>query len=342
MPKILPMSEKMYTLVKFLPVVLLIIGTPYVFAAEDSDTEFCTEYQAGNINVNVKMNADGSVDYSLCYDKASCSATNDESNVIHVCGNDIKKYGAIKYFIATRDETPVADLEAGKSGWQFGGIDLSNPFSPKLSLEKINGLTPGSYRLAMEFCDIKGANCNENNPTYINFRIVGNLDIMTETSTYTVNAGDEESPFYTSGTKWDFIDEANEDSRVPVYVSAFAGNGIDLLCAIGQKYTLDLDQGLIAYTSETGKTQITFPKTIGESGIDTIWISHDSEEAISGNSVKKNVSLKSQISIKFKADSPERLYTVATASNMKSIVLGRKIYITGIATPNKIILLHII
>ena len=166
-------------------------------------------------------------------------------------------------------------------------------------MNKIRGLAPGSYRLVIDFYE-KNGNLDAKARTYINFRIQGNLDVMTQTSAYTVNAGDEKSPYYTSGTKWTFVDKALAGTRVPVYVSAFADGEVDLLSAIGQTYTLSLAAGMTAYTSKIGDTQVTWPKTVGASGIDTIWVYQD----LSGMTTtpeEKVVTLKSRAKIKFYA-----------------------------------------
>ncbi|MBR2074088.1 MAG: fibro-slime domain-containing protein [Fibrobacter sp.] len=263
--------------------------------------------QTSGLNANGKKNSDGTTSYSVCYDKSgdgSCAsvalgqAGGGDGGTVHACDEAIKQYGTLKYKITTRAGQEIATLEA-KTGWQYGGIDVGNPFKPIVNTDKINGLAPGSYRLVIDFYDLSG-NLDEKARTYINFRIKGNLDVMTQTSTYTVNAGDEKSPFYASGSKWTFVGEGLAGSRVPVYVSAFADGGVDLLSAVGQKYTLVLDKGMTAYATKTGETPITWPKTIGESGIDTIWI-YQGLDGLTTNPEEKTVSLKSQAKIKFYA-----------------------------------------
>jgi len=128
----------------------------------------------------------------------------------------------------------------------------------------------------------------------------GNLDVMTQTSTYVVNAGDEASTFYKNGTKWEFVGKGLAGSRVPVYVSAFADGGVDLMSAVGQKYTIVLDKGMTAYTTKTGDTQVTWPRTVGPSGIDTIWI-YQGLDGMNASPEEKSVSLKTAAKIKFYA-----------------------------------------
>ena len=263
--------------------------------------------QTSGLNASGTKNSDGSVSYNICYDESgdgSCASLagvggGSSSGEVHACGKDVGNYGTLKYSIFTRGGEKKADLKSGQSGWQYGGIDLSNPFSPKVLADKISGLAPGSYRLVIDFCDKQG-NCNANARTYISFRIKGNLDVMTQTSTYTVNAGEEKSNVYASGTKWVFVDKGLAGSRVPVYVSAFADGGVDLLSAIGQTYTLNLAAGMVAYTSRFGDTKVTWPKTVGASGIDTIWVSQGLD-GMTTNPEVKTVSLKSQAKITFYA-----------------------------------------
>ena len=186
--------------------------------------------QTSGLNANGKKNSDGSVNYSVCYDKSgdgSCASValgqsgGGDGGTIHACDEAIKQYGTLKYKITTRAGQEIAALESGKSGFQYGGIDISNPFKPIVNTDKINGLAPGSYRLVIDFYDVSG-NLDEKARTYINFRIKGNLDVMTQTSVYTVNAGDEKSPYYASGSKWTFVGEGLAGARIPVYVWAKA------------------------------------------------------------------------------------------------------------------------
>ena len=267
--------------------------------------------QTSGLSTTVKDNDVYGISYGICYDQSgdgSCASValgqaGGGDGTIHACGAEIAAFGNLKYRITTRAGVEVATLESGKAGWQYGGIDLSNQFSPKVNTEKINGLAPGSYRLVIDFCDANGA-CNEKARTYINFRIKGNLDVMTQTSTYTVNAGDEKSPHYASGSKWIFVDKGLAGSRVPVYVSAFADGGVDLLGAVGSRYSLILDERLVAYTTKNGGMQVTWPRTINETGVDTIWVTAPLD-ALTTSPTEFSVSLKSSARIKFYATSEE-------------------------------------
>ena len=263
--------------------------------------------QTTGLSTTSTNNSDGSVNYNLCYDKSgdgSCASvalgqSGQSKDAVHACGKDIEKYGSLKYRITTRAGEEKATLTAGASGLQYGGFDLSDQFNPKIYPEKINKLSPGSYRLVIEFCNKNGM-CEEKSKTYINFRVKENLDVMTQDSRYVVNAGDEVSIFYKSGTTWKFAGKGLAGSRVPVYVSAFADGEVDLLGAIGQTYTLSLAAGMTAYTSMIGDTQVTWPKTVGASGIDTVWVSQGLD-GLTTTPEEKVVTLKSRAKIKFYA-----------------------------------------
>ena len=265
--------------------------------------------QSSGLSANAIDNGDGSVDYNICFDQSgdgSCAAValgsaGGGSATIHACGGEIgSKVGkTLKYTITTRSGELKATLSPGQSGWQYGGFDLSNPFQPKVNKDKINNLAPGSYRLVIDVCDAQGA-CDAKARTYINFRIKGNLDVMTQDSKYVVNAGDEKSDFYDNNTVWKYVGKGLGGGRVPVYVSAFADGGVDLLGAVGQKYTLLLDAGMEAYTSKTGDAKVTFPKAVGPSGIDTIWVYQDLA-GMTTSPETKSVKLKSEALIEFYA-----------------------------------------
>ncbi len=267
--------------------------------------------QTTGLSTTATKNSDGSESYGICYDRSgdgSCASValgSGSSNpfIVHACGSDIGQYGALKYKITTRSGLDVAILTSGQSGWQYGGIDLSDPFNPKVNKDKIVGLAPGSYRLVIDFYN-KDGTVDPKARTYINFRIAGILDVMTQASTYTANVGDEKSPYYAVGTKWRFVGNGLAGSRVPVYVSAFADGEVDLLSAVGSHYSLILDEGLVAYTTKNGSTQVTWPKTINETGIDTIWVTAPLD-ALTTSPTEFRVRLKSSAKINFYATAEE-------------------------------------
>ena len=266
--------------------------------------------QTSGLTASGAKQSDGTTKYEVCYEESgdgSCAsvalgkaaASGSEGPVI-LCGGNISSKGSLKYSITTRAGEHKADLVSGQAGYQYGGINIADPFNPIINTDKITGLAPGSYRLVIDFYKTGSATPEEKARTYISFRIKGNLDVMTQTSVYTVNAGDEKSEFYKNGDKWEFVGEGLAGSRVPVYVSAFADGGVDLLGAVGQTYTLILDKGMTAYTSMMGDATVSWPRTIGPSGIDTVWV-YQGLDGLSTNPEEKTVSLKTAAKIKFYA-----------------------------------------
>ena len=264
--------------------------------------------QTSGLTASGQKQSDGTTKYNMCYERSgdgTCASValgqaGGGDGTVSECGAGINTYGNLVYSITTRAGEKKGDLVSGQAGYQWGGINIEDPFNPIINAEKINGLPPGSYRLVIDFFDKQKNAIDSTARTYISFRIKGNLDVMTQTSIYTVNAGDEKSDVYADGTKWEFVGEGLAGSRVPVYVSAFADGGVDLLGAIGQTYTLTLDKGMIAYTSMMGDATVTWPRTIGPSGIDTVWV-YQGLDGLSTNPEEKIVSLKSQATIKFYA-----------------------------------------
>ena len=264
--------------------------------------------QTSGLTASGEKQSDGTTKYNMCYERSgdgTCASvalgqSGGGDGTVSECGAGIKTYGDLRYSITTRAGEKKGELTSGQAGYQWGGINIEDPFNPIINAEKINGLPPGSYRLVIDFFDKQKNALDTTARTYISFRIKGNLDVMTQTSVYTVNAGDEKSDFYDNGAKWEFVGEGLAGSRVPVYVSAFADGGVDLLGAVGQTYSLVLDKGMTAYTSETGDGVVSWPRSIGPSGIDTVWV-YQGLDGLTTNPEEKTVSLKSQAKIKFYA-----------------------------------------
>lgn len=118
------------------------------------------------VDFSMKQNDDGSLTFDIC-EKRSSGATCSDLLVDSVACNE-EIVGDIKYSIVKRTMDPVpdceqcADLPTGQIS--FGGIDLTNPKVPRVSVDKIVGLAPGEYRLLFTI-DQKMA--------YYTFRIVG-------------------------------------------------------------------------------------------------------------------------------------------------------------------------
>ena len=215
----------------------------------------------------------GGISYEVCWEKAGdsdCAAVamgsgGASGGTQRFCGKDIETAlgaGVISYYITTRGGDKIADLPGGRV-W-YGGFDLTDPYNPKINTNKVGGLNPGAYRLVVEI---------QGKKTYVNFRVKGNLDIVNQTVTYQPVTGDSVSTFYKPGTKWEFVDKALAGTRVPLYVSAVVDGDIDLLSAAGQNYSLTVAAGMNVYTTKDGNETAVFPRTIGETGVDTVWAS---------------------------------------------------------------------
>lgn len=215
----------------------------------------------------------GGISYEVCWEKSGdsdCAAVamgsgGASGGTQRFCGKDIETAlgaGVISYYITTRGGDKIADLPGGRV-W-YGGFDLTDPYNPKINTNKVGGLNPGAYRLVVEI---------QGKKTYVNFRVKGNLDIVNQTVTYQPVTGDSVSTFYKPGTKWEFVDKALAGTRVPLYVSAVVDGDIDLLSAAGQNYSLTVAAGMNIYTTKDGNEAAVFPRTIGETGVDTVWAS---------------------------------------------------------------------
>ena len=285
---------------------------------------------ANDVTFTERKNNDGSVTYDACLDQngsLTCASIASGQQTIHACGSNIKKYGkTLAYSITDRSGNELLKLKSGVSGAQYGGIYLANPYVPKINVDKISGLDPGSYRLAIDVCDKKDG-CHRG--TYVNFRVSGSLDVVTKNVSFLPIVDEEKNSYYKEGTKWTYVGEGLAGKRVPVYVSALMGNEVDLNSAVGQSYTLTLDQDAVAYTSEKGDTKVTWPRKVGKSGIDTVWIYIDRSKVSSMKVV--SVTLKSSAKIKFVADEKDLRIRERALQNtgLTFSVSGREIQIRG-------------
>ena len=185
------------------------------------------------------------------------------------CGGNIETN--VSYSITTRKgENPAgcSDCAALTLGQVVhGGIDLTNPKIPVVYPEKIIGLAPGSYRLVIEV---------EGKKTHYNFRVKGNLGIVSSDVVFD-NVDGEES-VYASGTKWKFVGKGLAGTRVPIYISAPDGQGgVDLISAPNQSYTLTLSAGVTLYKTNDKVNDVTpltvpYSGVVNPTGIDTLWL----------------------------------------------------------------------
>jgi len=284
------------------------------------------------LSATENKNSDGSSTYELCYDKGgtlSCAEIATGQKAVHACGKDIRKLDkSLSYSIVNASGKTVASLTSGASGAQYGGIFLENAYAPKVDVSKIAGLEPGLYNLAINVCDPTG-DCVPG--VRISFRVNSSLDVVTKTSSYKVAAGEEKSNVYESGTSWKFVGEAQAGTLVPVYVTTVTDKDIDLLSGAGQTYTLKLSEGLIAYADKAGKTKAKFPRTVGSTGIDTIWVTMDKSEVSS--TTEASVTLKSEAKITFTVEGEGESIrkVVAKRSPVAFSVEGRVLHIKGAA-----------
>lgn len=217
-------------------------------------------------------NPDSSVskEYEFCWNETgdgSCAAAlgGSSGSSTECCGAAIESTCGqlINISLTRRDGTIVpggsaADLAA--SGVYFGGIDLTNRYSPVINIGHMQGLSPGTYKLVVTI---------GNKSTYITFRISGSLDVVTR---------DAIDPDNKSKT-WKFVSTAMAGVKIPIYVSSIADPGtgaleLDIEGAVGQAYSLTTSSGLNLYASEDSDVILTpadFPRSIGEGGVDTLW-----------------------------------------------------------------------
>lgn len=221
--------------------------------------------QKTGLSYKVKSGSATGKDYELCWNETgggSCSAAlGGTSGSVEKCGKDIDK--TINFMLTRRDGTVVpggttADFASGTRF--FGGIDVTSRHTPKIIVESMQGLSPGSYKFVMMI---------DSKSTYITFRISGSLDVVTR------DAIDPDDKTKT----WKFMDAAMAGVKIPVYVSSIADPGtgaleLDIEGAVGQAYSVKTSPGLNLYASEDSDVILTatdFPRSIGAGGVDTLW-----------------------------------------------------------------------
>jgi fibro-slime domain-containing protein len=218
-------------------------------------------------------NPDNSVskEYEFCWQETgdgSCAAAlgGSSGSSTECCGAAIENTCGQKIDISLtrRDGTivpggSVADL--ADTAVYFGGIDLTNRYSPVINMGHMQGLSPGTYKLVVTI---------GNKSAPIQFRISGSLDVVTR---------DAINPEKTSQT-WGFVSSAMAGTKIPIYISSIAdpGNGgnleLDIEGAAGQTYSLTTSKGLNLYADSSSDVILAasdFPRTIESSGIDTLW-----------------------------------------------------------------------
>lgn len=306
-------------------------GTLQVGATYDLDIFFCDRRTTmSNVRIKTNMyivqksglsatpspkNPDGSISYDICYEVSggnSCAAAmagNDQASSVE-CGANISM--PIEYYVVNRAGDTVAaypEISGKPSVANLPGVNLSSPGAPSINPEKIGGLPPGNYKLMIVVGGKK---------TFIKFRVKGNVDIVSTDVVYTPIEGDDAIDAYPAGTVWKFVGNALAGSRTPVYISAVSDADIDLVSAVGQSYSLQIDAGVIAYTSKDGDAVATFPRVIGPTGVDTIWL----EVPLAGltaNPEAKNIGVKTLVPINFYAPEIKFVRDVVTNDSGKVV-----------------------
>jgi len=182
------------------------------------------------------------------------------------CGDEIDAEIAYEIHRRTPDENGNTLVEALAPGQiHHSTINLTNPKNPTIDLNGVTGIAPGSYRL---YVIVNGKK------EYLNFRIRGNLGVVTEDVTF-FNT-DNDVSVYRTGTTWKFEDKGVASLRVPVYISAPDGQGgVDLASAKDQTYALTISSGELYESNDPAAEPIfgTYSGKIDETGIDTLWVS---------------------------------------------------------------------
>ena len=226
--------------------------------------------QSTGITIDTKPLGEGNLELDICVltsgggDCASVLAGTDGGS--EKCGLNIQTQ--VDFKIVTRKKEPVQGCGDCSALTPYtvnhGGIDLTTPQVPKFNQEKITGLPPGTYYLAITV---------DGKTAYHKFKVKGNLDIVTTDVEFPNTDGD--ANIYPAGTKWKFEGMGLAGTRIPIYVSAPDDQGtVDLASAANQAYTLTLSAGAILYKNKDDQTPLSVPYNgkIDENGIDTLWV----------------------------------------------------------------------
>ena len=221
--------------------------------------------------------------YNVCYaetgDGSCASAISGQSEEIEYCGDEIVKAGLPITYTLVKGNTITSPAEFADvaGGVHNCGIDLSNPVAPKIDKDNICGLGGGRYTL---FINIKGKS-----KKVATFRMTGDVDVVYANATVVDTTG---AP---TGAKINLKTTAMAGDKVPVYISnvAPADNGVEVSPedAVGVEYTLSADKVVAIYVKEydkvAGKDTLVrlssgTKRVIGESGIDTVYVTVDMDD----------------------------------------------------------------
>lgn len=221
-----------------------------------------------------KADKNGFVPFEICWEKSgggTCAdvalgSAGSAGEVTKACGADIEKYVTtpVKYVLVNKDSSVLEELTEKKV--YHGGIDLTNRFDPKINTAKLNGLAPGSYKLWIYI---------DGSKTSISLRVKGNLEVVNRNTKYAPAKGDEvvDPKCFSSGATWKFEGKVLAGTRFPMYVSAYSTDEglMDPLSAVGSSYSLNIP-GVNIYNNMKDSTKAKFPRTIGDCGVDTIYV----------------------------------------------------------------------
>ena len=226
--------------------------------------------QSTGITIDSKPVGEGTLELDICVlrngggDCASVLAGTYGS--YEECGDQIST--GVDYSILTSKKQTVQNCGDCSALTPYtithGGIDLTNPKVPKFNQEKITGLAPGTYYLAITV---------DGKTAYHKFKVKGNLDIVTTDVEFPNTDGD--ANIYPAGTKWKFEGMGLAGTRLPIYISAPDDQGtVDLASAANQAYTLTLSAGAQLYKNKDDQAPLSVPYhgMINETGIDTLWV----------------------------------------------------------------------
>jgi len=256
-------------------------GDGLIFVAD-----YVIDYETRNsYNLLIKVcdrGTPGAVEDSLCVTgtvNVVVTDMNEMPFIERIPDLTIDEHTAVGIVVATVSAT---DPENGPLSFSFGGGNDGLPFAINSSTGIItvnediefDDLVTNPFVIRVDATDADGLRAATVVTITINeIEDEKPLDIVSRwCATYYGDA----SAYYGYGTEWCLYNEAELYERIPIYVSVLEdGWSVDLQRAAGRQYTLNLEDGLVAYTDQFGYEEMVFPRTIDASGIDTVWLYYD-------------------------------------------------------------------
>ena len=224
--------------------------------------------QSTGITIDSKPVGEGTLELDICamtIGGGDCAAAVAGLSDSEECGDNIT--AEVSYKILTRNREPVpgcGDCDAlTPYTINHGGIDLTNPKVPRINQDKITGLAPDVYNLAITLAG---------KTVYHKFKVKSLVGVASSDVEFVNIDGDPSA--YPTGTKWLFTANAIAGTRIPIYVSVVDQEFIDLIYAQGQSYTLTLSSGATLYRNYDDETPLFLPYhgMINMTGVDTLWV----------------------------------------------------------------------